>query len=91
MPVGTHTGAVVASYAGSANFLAAANATGNLVVSQAANTLADRGTATFGGTASLTATLTSSVTSQPISGATLNFSLTATAVTATTNASGARP
>ncbi|QEH32219.1 Bacterial Ig-like domain (group 1) [Aquisphaera giovannonii] len=87
---GTHTGAVVASFAGNGSFGGAANATGNLVVSQAATALsAASGSATFGGTATLTATLNSSATNAPISGATVTFTLDGTSVgSATTNSSG---
>ena len=47
------------------------------------------GTAAFGGTASLTATLTSQATSQPLSGAIVNFTLDGAYVgTTTTNSSG---
>ena len=59
---GTDTGGLVASFAGDSSF-GATNASGNLVVSQAATTLGSvSGTAAFGGTATLTATLTSQVT-----------------------------
>jgi hypothetical protein len=88
--VGTHNGVVVASFAGDSNYTAAANASGNLVVSQAATTLTSvSGSATFGGTATLTATLTSSVTNVGISGETVSFTLDGTSVgTAMTNSSG---
>jgi hypothetical protein len=87
---GTHTGAVVASFAGDSNYNAATNATGNLVVSKANTTLGSvSGTATFGGTATLVATLTSAVTNAGISGETVNFTLDGTAVGhATTNSNG---
>ena len=89
-PVGTHTGAVVASYAGGTDYLAASDATGDLVVSQAATTLGSvSGTASFGGPATLVATLTSSVTSQGISGETVSFTLDGTDVgTAVTDSTG---
>lgn len=87
--VGTHTGVVGASFAGDSDFTSSTG-TGDLVVSAAATTLNSvSGTATFGGTATLTATLNSSATGQPIPGATINFSLGGTAAgTAVTNASG---
>lgn len=87
--VGTHTGVVAASFAGDSTDQAA-NATGNLVVSQTGTTLTSvAGTATFGGKATLTATLTSSATGKPISGQTVNFTLDGTSVgTAVTNSSG---
>ena len=88
--VGTTPGAVVASYGGTSNFLAAANATGDLVVSTAPTALASvSGTATVGGTATLTATLTSTATGQGLANQTVSFSLDGTSLgTATTNASG---
>jgi hypothetical protein len=88
-PVGTHTGAVVASFAGDSSF-GAANATGNLVVSQAGTALtASPVTVSFGGTATLTATLISTVTNQPVSGTTVSFTLEGSPVgSATTNSSG---
>jgi hypothetical protein len=88
--IGTDTGGVVATFAGDANYLAAANATGNLVVSQAATSLGGvSGSAVFGGTATLSATLTSSATSAMIAGQTIGFSLNGTSVgTAVTNSSG---
>ncbi len=88
--VGTDTGGVVASFSGSANFLAAPNGTGNLVVSKAATALGTvTGTAAFGGTATLSAILTSTVTGQVIPGETVNFSLDGTPVgSAVTNNSG---
>jgi hypothetical protein len=87
---GTHSDDVVASFAGDTNYLAAANASGDLVVSQAATTLASvSGTATFGGTATLTATLTSQVTNAGIANETVDFTLDGTSVGhATTNSSG---
>jgi hypothetical protein len=88
-PVGTHTGVVVASFAGDTNYVSSSG-TGNLVVSQAGTTLtAVSGTATFGGTATLTATLDSSVTNQPISGQTVTFTLDGTSIgSATTDTTG---
>ena len=81
---------MVASFAGDTNYVAAANATGDLVVSQAATTLGSvSGTASFGGDATLTATLTSSVTNAGASGETVSFTLDGTSVgTAVTNSSG---
>jgi hypothetical protein len=74
---------------GNDNYSAAANGTGDLTVTQAGTNISSvSGTAT-GGMASLTATITSSVTRQPISGLTLNFTLDDTSVgPATTNSSG---
>jgi hypothetical protein len=88
--VGTVTGAVVASFSGDANYEAAANASGDLIVVQAATALASvGGTAQFGGTATLVATLTSTVTSQPIAGETVSFTLdNVTVGTAVTDSSG---
>jgi hypothetical protein len=89
---GTHTGAVVASFAGDTNYQAAPSGTGDLVVNQAGTTLGSvsgAGASGTGGTATLTATLTSSVTNQGIEGETVSFSLGGTSVgTATTNSSG---
>jgi hypothetical protein len=87
---GTHTGVVVASFAGDSNYAAASNATGNLVVSQAGTTLTSiSGTATLGGTATLTAKLTSSVTGMPIAGETVTFTLDGTSAgSATTGTDG---
>ncbi len=86
---GTHTGVVVASFAGDAQN-AASSGTGDLTVAQAGTTLGTvSGSASFGGTATLVATLTSSVTNQGISGETINFTLDGTSVgSATTNSSG---
>jgi hypothetical protein len=88
--VGTDTGGVVASYAGSGNFAAATNATGDLVVSKADTALsAVSGTAAFGGTATLKAMLMSNATNQPIAGETVDFTLDGTSVgTAVTDSSG---
>jgi hypothetical protein len=82
-------GVVVASFAGDSTY-AASSGTGSLTVAQAATTLsAVSGTASFGGTATLTATLTSSVTGLGVSGQTVSFTLDGgTAVTGTTNSSG---
>jgi ubiquinone biosynthesis protein UbiJ len=87
--VGTDSGGVVASFAGDINYRPS-NATGDLVVSQAATTLGSvAGTATVGGTATLTATLTSSATNAGVSGETVSFTLDGTSVgTAVTNSSG---
>jgi hypothetical protein len=74
-PVGTHNGAVVATFAGDTNYIVS-NATGNLVVGQAATSISSiSGTASVGGPATLTATLRSSATDLPITGGTLDFSL----------------
>jgi hypothetical protein len=88
--VGTDTDGIVATFAGDSSNAAAPSASGNLVVSQAGTTLNNvSGTAALGGTASLTATLSSSVTSDPISGETITFTLDGKSVgTATTNAQG---
>ena len=88
--VGTITGAVVASFGATTNFLAAANATGDLVVSQATTALATiSGTANFGGTATLVATLTSSASGQGVANQVVNFTLDGTSVGfATTNSNG---
>jgi len=87
---GTHTGVVVASFAGDSNYNAATNGTGNLTVTHAGTTTtAVSGSAPFGGTATLTATLTSSVTSAGIANETVAFTLNGTSVgNATTNSSG---
>jgi hypothetical protein len=67
---------VVASFAGDANNAAAANGTGDLVVSQAATTIGSvSGTAASGGTPALTATLTLSATNAGIAGQTVDFTL----------------
>jgi hypothetical protein len=88
--VGTLTDAVVAQFAGTTNYVATGNITGNLVVSQAATTLSGvAGTATFGATATLTATLKSSATGLGIQGETVQFALGGTNVgTALTDANG---
>ncbi len=90
LPVGDNSGVVGASFAGDTNYAAAPNATGDLTVSQAATTLASvSGTASFGGDATLVATLTSNVTSQPISGETVDFTISGTSLgSGTTNSSG---
>jgi len=87
-PVGS-TGVVVASFTGASNYNAAPNGTGSLTVSPAATSFSSvSGTAT-GGLASLTATLTSTVTGLGISGLTVNFTLDGTSVgPATTDSSG---
>ena len=72
---GTDIGGVVASYAGSTNFVAASNATGDLVVSQAPTSLGTVGGTATGGLATLTATLTSLVTNAGIAGETVDFTL----------------
>lgn len=88
--VGTSTGAVVASFAGDSSNAAAADTTGDLVVSKANSTLASvSGSASFGGTATLTATLTSQVTGLGIAGETVTFTLNGTPVgNATTDSNG---
>jgi hypothetical protein len=87
---GTHAGAVVASFAGDTNYEAAPNGTGALTVSKAGTSLGTvSGTASFGGTATLVATLTSAVTHSGIANETVTFTLDGTAVgSATTNSSG---
>jgi hypothetical protein len=87
--VGTDTGGVLAYYAGSIQNKTSA-ASGDLTVSQSATSLsAVSGTATFGGTATLTATLKSSATSQALSGQNVSFTLDGTSVgTATTDSNG---
>ncbi len=87
--VGTDTGGIVASFAGDSLNKLSQNS-GDLVVSQAATSLSSvSGTATFGGTATLMATLTSSVTSQPIAGETVDFTLDGTSVgSAVTDSTG---
>jgi hypothetical protein len=68
----------------------ASSGTGDLTVSQAATALtAASGAATSGGTATLTATLISSVTNQGLAGQTVSFTLDGALVgTAATDASG---
>ncbi len=86
---GTDTGGVVAFFAGNINDKSSVG-TGDLTVAQADTSLASvAGTATFGGTATLTAILTSTVTGQPISGEPVDFSLDGKSVGhATTDSSG---
>ena len=86
---GTNSGVVGASFAGDSEN-AASSSTGDLTVAQAGTTLGSvSGTASFGGAATLVATLTSSVTSQGISGETVDFTLDGTSVgSTTTNSSG---
>jgi hypothetical protein len=88
-PAGTHTGAVVASFAGDTSFGASTGA-GNLVVSQTATTISTvSGTASFGGAATLVATLTSNLGGQPIAGEVVTFTLDGISVgTATTTSTG---
>jgi len=76
--LGTDTGGVVASFAADTDYLAAANATGNLVVTQPTSITSVSGTASFGGDATLTATLLASATSTGISGETVSFTLDGT-------------
>jgi hypothetical protein len=79
---GTYPGVVVASYAGDANYMAATDATGDFVVSQAATSLGSvSGTATYGGTATLVATLTGP--NGPISGQSVTFTLDGVSVGST--------
>ena len=87
--VGTVAGGVVASFAGGSSYASSANL-GNLVVSPAPTTLSGvSGSAQFGGTASLTATLTSSTTNKGISGERVSFTLHGASVgTATTDSNG---
>ncbi len=88
---GTHTGAVVASFNGDSTLgYDASTGTGDLVVSPANTTVtAVSGTAASGGTATLTATLTSSVTGARVANEMVSFTLNGTSVgTATTNSSG---
>jgi len=86
---GTDSGGIVASFAGDINYTPS-HATGDLVVSPTATTLGSvSGTASFGGDATLTTTLTSSATNAGISGETVSFTLDGTSVgTAVTNSSG---
>ncbi len=88
-PVGTDPNGVVATFAGDTTY-SGSSGTGDLVVSQAAtNVTAVSGAAASGGTANLTATLTSNVTGVGIAGETVSFTLNGTAVgTATTNSNG---
>jgi hypothetical protein len=88
--IGTDTNGIVASFPGNNNFTAAASATGNLVVSTNSTTLGNvAGTASFGGKATLSATLTNATTGTEITGETINFSLDGVAVgSAVTNSSG---
>jgi hypothetical protein len=87
---GTYPNAVEATFSGDSNYNAAANATGTYTVTAAGTTVtAVSGSAAFGGTATLTATLTSSVTHAGVSGQTISFSLDGgTPVTSATNSSG---
>ena len=85
-----HTAAVVASFAGDSNYNAAADGTGVLVVSPADTSLGTvSGTAIYGGTATLVATLTSTVTNLGIPGETVTFMLDGMPVgMATTDSNG---
>jgi hypothetical protein len=87
--VGTDTNGIVASYAGNST-TSASSGEGNLVVSQAGTTLLNvSGSAAVGGTATLTATLDSAITSLPLAGQTISFDLNAKLVgTAVTNSNG---
>ena len=89
-PLGTNPGAVVASFAGSTNYIAAADASGDLVVVASASILGDvGGTASFGGTATLVATLVDLNTTEPIADASITFTLDGIDVgTATTDVAG---
>ena len=86
---GTDTGGVVVTFAGNTDYNSS-TATGNLVVATSASTLsAVGGTASYGGTATVTAKLTDSTTTNPISGAAISFSVNGNYVgSATTNSSG---
>ena len=88
--VGTDAGGVIATFGGGANYSAAANSAGNLIVSQAATTLTNvAATAQLGGTATLVATLTSTATGQGVAGQTVSFSLDGVPIgDAVTNAIG---
>jgi hypothetical protein len=87
-PVGS-TGVVVASFAGDTNYSAAANVTGSLTVTPADTTFSNVVGILNAGTANLSATLTSSVTGQPISGVQVEFTIGTTDVgPGTTNSSG---
>ena len=83
------TGVIVASFAGDPNYSAAANVTGSLTVTPADTTFSNVVGTLNSGTANLSATLTSSVTGQPISGVSVEFTIGTTDVgPATTNSSG---
>jgi len=86
---GTHTGVVVANFAGNSTFNAS-KGTGDLTVSKADTTLGTvSGTAVFGGTATLTATLTSSETNKGVAGEMVSFTLDGKSVgSIATNSSG---
>jgi hypothetical protein len=86
---GTDSGGVVATFAGSTDYISS-TATGNLVVAAHAATLSGvTGNATFGGTATLSATLNNNSTDAAISGETISFTLDGKSVgTAVTNSSG---
>ncbi len=88
-PVGTGSSNVTASFAATTTF-AASTGTGNLVVSAATTSVsAVSATAPFGGSATLTATLTSGSPSIPVANQSVNFTLNGTSVgSATTNSSG---
>ena len=88
---GAGTYPIVASFAGDTNYKAAADADGNLVVSQAGTTMsAVSGTGTGGDTMNLTATLTSNVTDMGVAGETVIFTISGQtgSFMATTNSSG---
>jgi hypothetical protein len=86
--LGTDSGGVVARFAGDINYISS-NATGDLDVTQPTSLTGVSGTANFGGTATLTATLVSSATNAGISGETVSFTLDGTSVgTAVTDSSG---
>ena len=88
---GTHAGAIVASYAGDADFSASANASGDLVVSPAGSVLNGVGGASpVGGPATLTATLRATSSGLGLAGRTIRFTLDGVAVgrTAATNSTG---
>ncbi|MGC8638402.1 MAG: beta strand repeat-containing protein, partial [Isosphaeraceae bacterium] len=89
-PVGTYHDAVVASFSGNANYAAASDALSDLVVYTVATAITHvSGTADFGGTSALTATLTSAVTGLGIAGEPVQFTLDGTTVgTAVTDSNG---
>ena len=86
---GTDTGGVYANFAGDFGNQPS-HATGDLNVGQVATATGGvSGTATFGGTATLMATLTSSATGAGVPGQTVNFTLDGTSVGfATTDSNG---
>ncbi len=87
--VGTDSGGIIASFAGNTNYAASSKA-GNLFVAEALTVLSNvGGTAGFGGTATLKATISSTTTNAGIAGLTINFLLNNASVgSAVTNANG---